>query len=361
MNFNNLSKKTKIIIGAVATVLVVALAVGGSIAISNAIKKNKQAKCNHVYDKGVIKAEATCEDPGMLVYTCGECEYELTEEIPANGHVQMVIEAVPAMCTSKGLTDGVQCVTCDKVLVAPVETPMLGHKLVSLKPVAATCLTIGKTEGAQCSRCNEILKEQTVIPAKGHTVVEIKGFEATCTEDGKTNGSMCSGCGIVYAVQEVIPKLQHQYVGGNCAICGVFDLASFVESGEYKEVEAKAGDSIMGKVIRVYSGTDASATRGFTVADVSPMLIGYASGTVETMGATTSSETSQDNWDLSLFVKNGIELVIGDGYLDIYFPAGGVIDFLDLAFPDDVSYTVITESSVIGRIFTNNVYILESN
>jgi hypothetical protein len=83
----------------------------------------------------------------MLVYTCGECDYNLTEEIPANGHVQTVIEAVPATCTAKGLTDGVQCVTCDKVLVAPTETPILGHKIESLKAVPATCLTAGKTEG----------------------------------------------------------------------------------------------------------------------------------------------------------------------------------------------------------------------
>ena len=64
-NFNNLSKRTKIIIGAVVGVLVVAGVVGGSIAIANAVKKNKQAKCEHIYDEGQITVEATCETDGV--------------------------------------------------------------------------------------------------------------------------------------------------------------------------------------------------------------------------------------------------------------------------------------------------------
>ena len=358
-NFNNLSKRTKIIIGAVVGVLVVAGVVGGSIAIANAVKKNKQAKCEHIYDEGQITVEATCETDGVKLYTCSECDYELVEEIPANGHVESIIEAVPATCTAKGLTDGIKCVTCEKVLVAPVEVPMLGHKVTALKAVAATCTTSGKTEGSMCSRCGEILKEQTVIPASGHTVVEMKGYAATCTETGKTNGSMCSGCGTVYAEQETIPMLEHQYVSGSCTFCGAFDLEGFVEAGNYTEVEAKVGDSIMGKVIRVYGGTDTTKTRGFTVSGADPMAIGYAAEALETTGATTASDTSQEQWDLSLYVKNGIEFIIGEDYVDIYFPEGGVIDFLALSFPDDVSYMIIAEDSVIGKIFTGNVYILE--
>ena len=89
-SFSNLSKRAKIIICAVAGVLIVAGSIGGSIAIANAVKKNKQSKCDHVYDAGKIKVEATCEDVGMLVYTCDKCDYVHTEEIPANGHVETV-------------------------------------------------------------------------------------------------------------------------------------------------------------------------------------------------------------------------------------------------------------------------------
>ena len=216
-----LSNKAKAIIGMVVGVLVLAGVIGGSIAIANAVKKNKQAKCEHVYGAGKITVESTCETAGVIVYTCSNCEYELTEEMPANGHVEATIEAIPATCSEKGLTDGVRCTTCEKVLVQPAAIPALGHKVEALKAVAPMCTAAGKTEGSMCSRCGAVLKVQALIPAKGHTVVEQKGFEPTCTEIGKTNGSYCSTCGRVYSLQEVIPALGHTdgNADGECDVC----------------------------------------------------------------------------------------------------------------------------------------------
>ena len=255
----NLSKKAKIIIGVVVGVLVVAGIVGASIAIANGVKKNKQAKCEHVYGEGEITAEATCEEAGAIMYTCGECKYVLTEEIPANGHVNTVIEAVPATCTKKGLTDGVKCVTCEKVLVSPVDTPMLGHNVKALKAVAATCTTAGKTEGSMCTRCNEVLKEQTVIPAKGHTVVEMKGFAATCTEEGKTNGSKCTDCGKVFSEQEVIPALGHNVVEGICTGCGAAYDTPYVS---YTEKAIESNTVASGNVFRIHKDVNYSMVDG---------------------------------------------------------------------------------------------------
>ena len=89
----NLTKNQKIIIFVLAGVLVLTGIIGGSVAIANAAKRKQQAACEHVYDEGTIKSEATCEQPGMIVYTCETCDYEQTEEIPANGHVEITIEA----------------------------------------------------------------------------------------------------------------------------------------------------------------------------------------------------------------------------------------------------------------------------
>lgn len=270
--FNNLSKKTKIIICTVAGILVLAGVIGSSIAIANAVKKSKQEKCEHVYDAGDIKVEATCETPGMIVYTCGECEYELTEEIPANGHAETIIEAVPATCTAKGFTDGVKCITCEEVLVAPVETPLLGHKIETLKGIAATCTTAGKTDGTQCSRCEEIVKAQTVIPAKGHTVVEVKGRAPTCTTAGKTTGSGCSSCGAVYSEQEIIPALGHSDLNGDgaCDVCGDFDPETYLEKfsveGAYTEASVSVGDNVAGKVLRFYR-VDTGISQTYVVID----------------------------------------------------------------------------------------------
>ena len=260
-----LSKRAKIIIGVVVALLLIAGAIGGSIAIANAVKKDKQSKCEHVYDEGKIKVEATCEDVGVMQYKCSECGYVLSEEIPANGHVDTVIQAVEATCTSKGATDGLKCITCDEVLVAPVETPMLGHKVEALKAVAATCTTAGKTEGAKCTRCDTVLKEQTVIPAKGHTVVELKGVAPTCTEAGKTNGSQCSACGIVYSAQETIPALGHNVIDGNCTVCGAQYASPYVA---YAEKSIEGGSAVAGRVFRVYKEmADSSYDGNFLIVD----------------------------------------------------------------------------------------------
>ena len=253
-----LTRIQKIIISLVVSALSLALVIGGGVAIVKAVKEKQQATCVHSYGSGIIKSEATCEKPGVIVYTCGKCDYELTEEIPANGHVQIIIEAVPAACTSKGTTDGIKCVTCDKVLVAPTETPILGHKVEVLKAVAATCTLAGKTEGSQCTRCKEILKAQTIIPAKGHTVVEVKGENPTCVTAGKTNGSNCLDCGKVFSAQETIPALGHTDADedGTCDICGDFDameyLKKFSQSGAYTETAVNVGDTVAGKVFRFY-------------------------------------------------------------------------------------------------------------
>ena len=143
-----LSNKAKTIIGIVAGVVVIAGVIGGSIAIANAVKKNKQANCEHVYDEGQITVEATCETDGVKLYTCSECDYELMEEILALGHTEVEIEGVAATCTETGLTDGVSCLVCEKVLAQPMEVPALGHKPVEDAAVAPTCTTSGKTAGS---------------------------------------------------------------------------------------------------------------------------------------------------------------------------------------------------------------------
>jgi hypothetical protein len=238
---------------------------------------------------------------------------------------------------------------------------MLGHKVVSLGAVAATCVTDGKTEGSMCSRCGEFMKAQTVIAATGHTVVELKAVEPTCTETGKTMGSVCSTCGTVYAEQEEVPKSAHAYENGICKNCGYIDLQAYVDSGNYTERTAATGDKVMGKVFRVYRGTDLSTTSGFNLIQLSPMLYGYPQGTNETQGATTATDGSQDSWDLAKYISNGIQFIVSDGYMDIYFPEGGVIDFIELSFPDQVSYGVIDEETSIGNFFYGKVVELVRN
>ena len=318
----NLTKNQKIIICVLAGILVLTGIIGGSVAIANAAKREQQAKCEHVYDEGTIKSEATCEKPGMIVYTCETCDYEQTEEIPANGHVEIEIAPIPATCKAKGLTDGIQCVTCEKVLVAPVETPLLGHVGKVLEGVANTCTTSGKMQGSQCTRCGEILKEQTVIPAKGHNVVEVKGYAATCTEKGKTNGSKCSDCGKVFSEQEEIPLGAHTGVDtdGICDICGYADIeklfAAYQQAGAYKEQAVQVGERVAGNVYRIYKSAS-----GIDMTNYGNRLYIFENGTIgfgvkegsEDVGAIAAWSTMEET---NLIYKDYGE------YVDFYIAEG---------------------------------------
>ena len=340
--FSNLSKRTKIIIGAVVGALVLAGAVGAAIAIGNS-NKSEQEKCEHVYDLGKVRVAATCEEPGVIVFTCGECDCEYTEELPANGHVQTMIAPVAATCTSKGATDGVKCISCDKVLLAPTETPFLGHKVEALKAVPATCTSAGKTEGSQCSRCGEIVKAQTVIPAKGHVVVEVQGVAPTCTEKGKTPGSVCSGCGVVYSAQEDIPALGHSDANGDstCDVCGTLDVMSYLEKfaqeGTYAETNAAVGDSVAGKAFRFYrkeSGLDQIQIK----VDGNSISIGAMSKELYGTAADLPCYVSG-----SPYTTDGIVACYYADYVDIYIGVGEYT----IQAADGVYTLKITETSKI--------------
>ena len=291
-----LTKRAKIIIGVVVGALLIAGAIGGSIAIANGVKKNKQKKCNHVYDEGKIKVEATCEDVGVKQYKCSECDYILAEEIPANGHVEITIEAVEAACATKGATDGVKCETCNKVLVAPAETLALGHKPELSAAVLPTCTTAGKTEGIVCSRCDEVIKEQKKVPAKGHTVAELKGTEPTCTEAGMSTGSMCSTCGITYSAQEVIPALGHSDGDGD-GYCDFCEEQETVMSGKWRLCTDAADLRVGDKIVIVVSG--------------GTMALG------DTQNTNNRSATEIVFKDGGLIVKKGVQVItLEEGYVE---------------------------------------------
>lgn len=218
-----MSKKFKLIISIIGAVLVVALVTGGIIAISNAVKKNKQSKCEHEYGDTVIVTQATCETDGLSMQTCSLCKYELTEEIPAFGHTEYIIMAKPATCLESGLSDGITCITCNKTIVPQVKIPALGHNVVTDQARPATCVTYGLTQGSHCKRCNFVTKPQDKIPAKGHVIVERQGYPATCETPGLTTGSYCKNCNTVYTEQEEIDATGHNFIDGTCSNCGLLE------------------------------------------------------------------------------------------------------------------------------------------
>ena len=171
------------------------------------------AKGHRWTEAGVIVTAPTCENAGVMKYTCMDCGKTKTEAISATGHQNTVaIEEKAATCTEPGHKAGTKCLDCNAILSGMEVIPAKGHTEVIDPAVEPTCTEPGKTEGKHCSVCNEILVAQEEIPAKGHTEVIDPAVEPTCTKTGLTEGKHCSVCNEVIVKQEIVPAKGHTEV-----------------------------------------------------------------------------------------------------------------------------------------------------
>ena len=224
------------------------------------------AKGHRWTEAGVIVTAPTCENAGVMKYTCMDCGETKTEAISATGHQNTVaIEEKAATCTEPGHKAGTKCLDCNAILSGMEVIPAKGHTEVIDPAVEPTCTKTGLTEGKHCSVCNEVIVKQEVIPAKGHTEVIDPAVEPTCTKTGLTEGKHCSVCNEVIVKQEVISAKGHTevvrdqkpatliedgYTGDTyCAECGILIkkgeaipkggvIVSWVVEGETVKTEA---------------------------------------------------------------------------------------------------------------------------
>ena len=165
--------------------------------------------------------EPTCTGLGFTHYTCTVCGFAYDgDEVPATGHTEQILPAVPANCTSTGLTEGCVCAVCGYVIAAQEIIPATEHPYEAVV-TAPTCTEAGYTTYT-CSVCGDSYIADPVDPL-GHTEEVIPGKEATCTETGLTEGKKCSVCGEIITAQEEIPALGHSYENGSCVNCGEAD------------------------------------------------------------------------------------------------------------------------------------------
>ena len=199
----------------------------------------KKADCEHKNLVPIDEVPATCTSTGLSVgLKCADCGkiIEAQTVTPKLDHTVVEIPAKEATCTEDGLTAGEECSVCHTVLKAQETVKAAGHKAVEVPAVEATCTSTGLTAGEKCSVCNEVLKAQETVPMKEHTVVEIPAKEATCTETGLTAGKECSVCHKVLKAQETVPMKKHteeiieavaatcteagHKEGEKCSVCG---------------------------------------------------------------------------------------------------------------------------------------------
>ena len=219
----------------------------------------------HAWDNGSVTLAPTCEEKGTKTFTCQyNATHTYTEELAALGHTEKTLEGKNATCTENGLTEGMMCTTCDKVLVPQTlvlanghtdedknyvcdvcnEELCTEHKEVSVPGKDATCTEAGLTEGKKCSVCEDVIVAQEEIAALGHTEKTLEGKAPTCTEPGLTEGKECSVCGEILVVQAEIITDGHKYEANvteptceadgyttyTCSVCGDSYVADETEA-----------------------------------------------------------------------------------------------------------------------------------
>ena len=122
----------------------------------------------------------------------------------ALGHTIEIDKAIPATCTQSGLSEGMHCTKCDKVLVEQTTIEALGHDEVVDPAVAPTCVATGLTEGVHCARCSEILVAQQPQGKIAHSFT-VHG-DAVCDKEGCRLFHHCAYCDLTLLI-----PLQERY------------------------------------------------------------------------------------------------------------------------------------------------------
>ena len=122
-------------------------------------------------------------------------------------HYERTVPGYAATCEESGLTDGVVCEKCHKILTAQAEIPPLGHYSVITEHIEPTCTDNGYIKRI-CLVC-ELEYAAEILYSKGHSFSEGEVMRnATCTEEGIIQ-STCSECGKTNST--LTDKIAHSY------------------------------------------------------------------------------------------------------------------------------------------------------
>ena len=179
---------------------------------------------NHIGKTEVRDSSAaTCEKDGYTGDTyCLGCNAKIAvgKKIDKLGHsFTNYISDKNATCTKDG-TKTAKCDRCGKTNTIVDDNSMVAHTIIIDEAVAATCKNSGLTEGMHCLVCGKVIVEQKKIEKLSHDFEMVKVVTATCTEDGYTIYE-CKMCG-EQEHRDVIEAAGHDDSDkdGVCDVCG---------------------------------------------------------------------------------------------------------------------------------------------
>ena len=145
---------------------------------------------SHTWDDGTITTQPTCTEWGETVFRCTLCDTEKTEYLPPTGH-SYTGTVTPPTCTAQGYTTHT-CTACGNSY-QDTYTAALGHDWnAGTVTTTPTCTQKGE-KLFRCRRCEATKTES--LPAKGHSYTETV-TPPTCTEQGYT--TYACHCGYSY-------------------------------------------------------------------------------------------------------------------------------------------------------------------
>ncbi len=189
--------------------------------------------------ENVIALAPTCTEGGYTAHQeCAFCDYETFYVLIAPlGHNYESVVTEPT-CTEAGV-EVKTCKTCGNV--ENIELEALGHDEVEHEFKMPTCIEIGWNAYVDCTRCDYTTYVE--IPIGDHKWGPWYGNTATCEYKG-TEKRNCMVC--THSESRVTERLDHEFVNGNCSMCGAseglsYTLKSMTSFGETVTYVAVSG------------------------------------------------------------------------------------------------------------------------
>ena len=142
----------------------------------------------------------SCTDDGILTRRCERCDYTETKEVSGGTHSWKpgAVLKEPT-CSEAGVRELV-CVFCGETQES--EIARMAHEPMMSEAVGPTCTAEGISAGVMCSVCGKVLVSQDVLPPAGHRLIHTAGIGATETADGVREHYTCTVCGGTFADSE---------------------------------------------------------------------------------------------------------------------------------------------------------------